>query len=133
MFFYLTHLISLDLVTQTIFGEQHRSLSSSLCSFLPSPVTLSLLGPNILLSTLFSNTLSLRSSLNMSDQVSHPYKTTGKIIVLYITFVFTDYGIFSFLCSIYLLLNLNPSVNHRYTIISSNQLKHILLKHIKII
>jgi len=26
----------------------------------------------------------LRSSLNVSDQVSHPYKTTGKIIVLYI-------------------------------------------------
>jgi hypothetical protein len=31
----------------------------SLCSFLHSPVTESLLGPNILLSTLFSNTLSL--------------------------------------------------------------------------
>jgi hypothetical protein len=40
---------------------------------------LSLLDPNILLKT-----LSLRSSLNVSDQVSHPYKTTGKIIVLYI-------------------------------------------------
>jgi hypothetical protein len=26
----------------------------------------------------------LRSSLNVSDQVSHPYKTTGKIIFLYI-------------------------------------------------
>jgi hypothetical protein len=34
---------------------------------------LSLLGPNILLNTLFSNTLSLRSSLNVSDQVSHSY------------------------------------------------------------
>jgi len=42
------------------------------------------LGPNILLSTLFSNTLSLRSSLSVSNQVSHPYKTTGKIIILYI-------------------------------------------------
>jgi hypothetical protein len=31
---------------------------------------------------LFSNTLSLRSSLGVSDQVSHPYKTTGKILVL---------------------------------------------------
>ena len=31
------------------------------------------------------------SSLNMSDQVSHPYKTTGKIIVLYIViFIFLD-------------------------------------------
>jgi hypothetical protein len=44
---------------------------------------LSLLGPNILLNTLFSNTLSLRSSVNVSDQVSHPYNTTGRIIVLY--------------------------------------------------
>ena len=78
------HLILLNFITQTILGKQHRSLSSSLHSFLHSPVTSSLLGPNILLSILFSHTLSLRSSLNMSDQVSHPYKTTGKIIVLYI-------------------------------------------------
>ena len=77
------HLILLHFITLTISGEQYRSLSSSLCSFLLSPVTSSLLGPNILLSTLFSNTLSLRPSLNVSDQVSHPYKTTGKIIVLY--------------------------------------------------
>ena len=44
---------------------------------------------NILLSTLFSNTLSLHSSLNMRNQISHPYKTRGKIIVLYIlNFIF---------------------------------------------
>ena len=78
-----THLILLDFITQITFGEQYRSLSSSLCSFLHSPVTSSLLGPNILLNTLFSNTLSQRSSLNVSDQVSHPYKTV-KIIFLYI-------------------------------------------------
>jgi hypothetical protein len=42
------------------------------------------LRPNILLNTLFSDTLSLRSSLNISDQVSHPYNTTGRIIILYI-------------------------------------------------
>jgi len=74
------HPILLDFITRTIFGEQYRSLSSSLCSFLHSLVTSSLLGPSILPSTLFSNTLSLRSSLNVSDQVSHPYKTKGKII-----------------------------------------------------
>ena len=68
------HLILLDIFTQTILGEGCRSLSSSLCNFLHSPVTPSLLGPNILLSTLFSNTISLRSSLNVSDKVSHPYK-----------------------------------------------------------
>jgi hypothetical protein len=47
--------------------------------------------PNILLGILFSNTLSLRSSLNVSDQVSHPYKTKGKFMVLYIlTFILLD-------------------------------------------
>ena len=65
-------------------GEEYRSLSSSLCSLLHSSVTSSLLGPNILLNTIFSNTLSFLSSLNASDQASHTYKTTGKIIVLYI-------------------------------------------------
>jgi len=85
------HLFHLDLITRTILDEECRSLSSSLCSVLYSPVTSSLLGPNILLSTLFSNTLSLLSSLHVSDQVSHPYKTTGKIIVLYsLIFVFLD-------------------------------------------
>jgi hypothetical protein len=39
-----------------------------------SPVFL--LGPNIFLSILFSNTLSLCSSLYVRDQVSHPYKTS---------------------------------------------------------
>ena len=58
---------------------EYRSLSSSLYNFSYSPLTLSLLGPNILLSTLFSYTLSLRSSLNMSNHVSHPYKITNKI------------------------------------------------------
>jgi len=64
-------------------GWRYRSLSSSLCSFLHSLVTASLLGPNIL-NTLFSNTLSLHSPLSVSDQVSHPFRTSGKIMVLYI-------------------------------------------------
>ena len=78
------HLILLHFITRKIFDEEYKSLSSSLCSFLHSSVTSSFLGPNILLNTLFSNTLSLRSSLNVSDQVSYPYKYTSKIIVLYI-------------------------------------------------
>ena len=46
------HLILLDIITRTILGEQYRSLSSSLYSLLHSPVTSSLLGPNILLKPL---------------------------------------------------------------------------------
>ena len=42
---------------------------SSLCSLLHSPVTSSLLGPNILLNTMFSNTLNFPYSRNVSDQV----------------------------------------------------------------
>ena len=68
-----------------VFGE-YRSLSSSVYGLLHSSITSSLLSPNTLLSTLFSNTLSLRSTLNVSDQVSHSYKTTGTIGVLYILF-----------------------------------------------
>ena len=40
-------------------SEEYKSFSSSLCNILHSPVTSSLLGPNILLNTMFSNTLSL--------------------------------------------------------------------------
>jgi hypothetical protein len=78
------YLILLDFITRTILGEEYKSFSSSLCSLLYSPVTSSLLGPNILLNTMFSNTLSFLSSRNFSDQVSHPQKTTDEIIVLYI-------------------------------------------------
>jgi len=63
------HLTLLDFITRKILGEQYRSLSSSLCIFLHSPATSSHLGPNILLSTLFSNTLCPRSSLNVRDQL----------------------------------------------------------------
>jgi hypothetical protein len=44
---------------------------------------LSLVGPNILFSTLLSNTLSLRSSLHVGDEVSYHYKT-GKITVQFL-------------------------------------------------
>ena len=76
------YIILPDFITRTTLGEEYRSFSSSLCSLLHSPVTSSLLSPNILLNTIFSNTLRFLSFLNVSDKVSQSCKTTGKIIVL---------------------------------------------------
>jgi hypothetical protein len=48
----------LDLMTLTVFYEEYKLLSSSLCNFLQPPVSLFLSDPtNILHSNLFSNTL----------------------------------------------------------------------------
>ena len=70
---YQAHFILLYFIYRIIFGEQYRSLSSSLCSFLHSPVTSPLIDPNIPLNPLISNTLSLRSPFSVTDQVSHPH------------------------------------------------------------
>jgi len=50
--------------------------------FFHLPVMYSTFGLNIL-STLFSNTLNLFSSLRVRDQVSYPYKMTYKIIKVF--------------------------------------------------
>ena len=79
------HFIRLDLNTWIMFGEEYRSFSTSLRNLLHSPVTSSLSGPNILLNTLFSNTLRLTSSPHANDQVSHRYKKKNRqITVLYV-------------------------------------------------
>ena len=58
---------------------EYTSLSFSLRSLLHTPVTPSLLGPNILLK--HPQPMSL---LNVTDQVSHPYTATNKTVFLYI-------------------------------------------------
>jgi hypothetical protein len=77
------HLIVLNLITLVVFGEAYKLWSFSFCRLLQPTANSSLLGPKSLLSTLVSNTFTLCSSL-MWDQFSHPYKTTGKVTVLYI-------------------------------------------------
>ena len=48
-------LILINFITKIILGEKYRSFSSTLFSFQHIPLTSSLLGPNILINTLFSN------------------------------------------------------------------------------
>jgi hypothetical protein len=73
-----SHRISFD--HRNAFSEEYKVWSSLVNNFLHLIVTSSVLGPNILLSTLFSDALNL-CSVNARDHVSHPYKTTGRITV----------------------------------------------------
>jgi len=58
-------------------GEKCKSWSSSSCNF-HHPLTFSQLGLNVLISTLFSNTISLLASLYVKDKVPLSYKTRGR-------------------------------------------------------
>ena len=79
-------IIIIMITTQIIVisGEDYKSWSSSLHNSHHHPVTSPLLGSNTFPSTQFSNVISSCSFLNLEEQVSHPYKTTHKIKVLYI-------------------------------------------------
>jgi hypothetical protein len=52
------YLLILEYIILIILGKEYKSRSSSVCSFLCPHITPSLFGPNILLSTLFSDTIS---------------------------------------------------------------------------
>ena len=74
------HLILLDFTTRTVLGKGYRSLSSSLCNFLHSLVTSSLLGPNTLLNTLFQPTFPPQCQWPSFT----PIQDNGQIYSLYI-------------------------------------------------
>ena len=73
-----SHHILLDLITRIMLGEEYRSLTSLWCNFLHSLVTSSLLGPNILLNTLFWIVL----NLTFFPHCERPSFTPMHIIVL---------------------------------------------------
>jgi hypothetical protein len=65
------HLTVLDLTNLIILCREYK-LRNMFCSFLQHPVTLSFLGPNSLLSSLFSNTPRVSLTYNVRDQVFAP-------------------------------------------------------------
>jgi len=67
------HRIPLEFVTLTILGEVYKLWSSLLSSFPKTPTTSSLLGPDTLLSTLFSNTLHLCTSFSAREKNLHSH------------------------------------------------------------
>jgi len=79
------HLINLDFIALIIVGEGHKSWSSAICDFLQEHFTSSLLGPRTLLSTLFSDNVTLYTSLNTWNKSTYGYKNIGKIKFLYTT------------------------------------------------
>ena len=79
------HLMLLDLITRTKYGEQYRSLSSSLCSFLHSPVTSSLLGPNIIPGILFQTpTAYVPLSIRATMFCTHTEQQSKCFVSLYV-------------------------------------------------
>jgi len=84
----VTHLILFVVTSLIIRGEENKSYSSTLCTFLHPPVTFSLTRQTASSAT-YSPTLSLPPPINITVHVSHPYESTGEVTVPYIlTFIF---------------------------------------------
>jgi hypothetical protein len=118
------HLILLVLICLMIFGVETKLRNSTLCNFHHSPVS-----PNILFRALLSNSLSLCSFLNVTDQVSHPCKTAGRGAIMlpkFMYFVLSMLGIIQFIyfitCSNY--YGMRPFAFHKIR-------KKIIQSHIK--
>jgi hypothetical protein len=93
------------LFTQIICDEAYNLWISALCSLLLPPATYSHLGWNIFLNTMFSITCNIRACSSLSerererDQVSYPYKTTGKIMALWVSESYVKVGHYRFFTS----------------------------------
>jgi len=77
---HIAHLIVPDLITLIVLGEEFELWGTSLCIFLHHPVMLSFKGPNIFFSTVFSNILSLCSSLREWDLELRGRKHSSNLI-----------------------------------------------------
>jgi hypothetical protein len=72
-------LILLELITWVLFGDEYRSWSSSPWNFLQPPVTVSLYGPNIFLTTLFPKTFNLSLPSVWDVKFQHHTKRQSKL------------------------------------------------------
>jgi hypothetical protein len=84
------HLILHALICLIIFGYEYKLWSSIFCNLLCSPLTSSLLDPNILLRTLFWNTLSLYLPLLWETKFHTHTKQMTVVVLYFITFAFLD-------------------------------------------
>jgi hypothetical protein len=74
------HISVLGVIIPIISNEEYKLRSSAVCSFIRLPVAVFLLG------TVYPHSINLCylcSSLNVKGEVSHPYRTASKIIVIY--------------------------------------------------
>jgi hypothetical protein len=89
---YMTHPSHLFLLDRSKYTWRRKKITKLLVMQFFQPLyPSSLFSLNILFNTLFSNTHSPCFHLNVTEQDSHPYRTRGNIIILYILiFMFFD-------------------------------------------